>query len=40
MLRAGPIDEVIDADGLSATFGLDLALERRPDGRLSAWVRR
>ena len=40
VLRAGPIDDVLDADGLSETFGLALALERRPDGRFSAWARR
>ena len=40
VLRAGPIDAVLDADGLSATFGLDLELERRPNGRFSAWARR
>ena len=39
-LAQGPIDEVLDATSLSACFGLDLCLERRPDGRLSAWARR
>ena len=29
-----------DAAALSACFGLELCLERRPDGRLSAWARR
>ena len=36
----GPIADVLDAAGLSACFGLDLDLERRPDGRFSAWARR
>ena len=40
VLRAGPIGEVLDAAGLSATFGLELDLERRPNGRFSAWARR
>ncbi len=40
ILRAGPIDDVLDADGLSETFGLALTLERRPSGRFSAWARR
>jgi iron complex transport system ATP-binding protein len=40
ILRDGPIDEVLDADGLSETFGLALSLERRDDGRFSAWARR
>jgi iron complex transport system ATP-binding protein len=40
ILRAGLIDEVLDADGLSETFGLPLSLERRADGRFSAWARR
>ena len=40
VLRSGPIDDVLDAAGLSECFGLDLALERRPNGRFSAWARR
>ncbi len=40
ILRAGPIGDVLDADGLSETFGLPLTLERRPSGRFSAWARR
>jgi iron complex transport system ATP-binding protein len=36
----GPIREVLDASALSACFGLELRLERRPDGRLSAWASR
>ncbi len=36
----GPIDEALTASTLSDCFGMDLALERRPDGRLSAWARR
>jgi iron complex transport system ATP-binding protein len=39
-LAQGPIHEVLDRDALSACFGLELCLERRPDGRLSAWARR
>lgn len=33
----GPIDEAVTAATLSECFGMPLALERRPDGRLSAW---
>jgi len=40
VLRAGPVAEVLDAASLSETFGLQLELERRPDGRFSAWARR
>ena len=40
ILRSGPIGDVLDADGLSETFGLPLTLERRPSGRFSAWARR
>lgn len=40
VLRSGPIADVLDAASLSATFGLDLELERRPNGRFSAWARR
>lgn len=36
----GPIGEVLTSDALSECFGLPLELERRPDGRLSAWARR
>lgn len=34
---AGPIDEVLNADALSATFGIPLAVARRGD-RWSAWA--
>lgn len=36
----GPLDEALTAASLSECFEMDLALERRPDGRLSAWARR
>jgi iron complex transport system ATP-binding protein len=39
-LRGGAIDDVLDARGLSECFGLPLTLERRADGRFSAWARR
>ena len=35
----GPLDEALTADALSECFGLELTLERRPDGRFSAWAR-
>ncbi len=38
ILAAGPIDEVLTADALSACFEVPLALERR-DGRWTAWRR-
>jgi iron complex transport system ATP-binding protein len=38
-LAVGPIDDVLDDAVLSSCFGIDLALERRADGRLSAWAR-
>jgi iron complex transport system ATP-binding protein len=34
----GPIGDVLDAPTLSSCFGLDLRLERRADGRFSAWA--
>ncbi len=37
---SGPIDEALTADTLSTCFDMSLSLERRPDGRLSAWARR
>ena len=39
VLAAGPFDDVMTSEALSACFGLPLTLERRPDGRLSAWSR-
>ena len=38
-IAAGPIFETLDADSLSECFGLPLSLERRPNGRLSAYAR-
>ena len=40
VLRRGPVDDVLDAAALSECFGLALSLERRADGRFSAWARR
>jgi iron complex transport system ATP-binding protein len=37
VLAAGPIEDVLDADALSRTFGLPLELERR-GARWSAWA--
>jgi iron complex transport system ATP-binding protein len=39
-IAQGPIDDVLTRAALSECFGLALELERRPDGRLSAWARR
>lgn len=36
----GAIDEALTASTLSECFEMDLELERRADGRLSAWARR
>lgn len=36
---AGPLSEVMTSENLSATFGLELQIERR-DGRWSAWAKR
>ena len=35
----GPFGDALTAATLSECFGMELALERRPDGRLSAWAR-
>jgi iron complex transport system ATP-binding protein len=40
VLAAGAFDEVLTADSLSDCFSMPLTLERRADGRLSAWSRR
>lgn len=40
VIAAGPIDDALTADTLSDCFGMPLMLERRPDGRLSAWSTR
>jgi iron complex transport system ATP-binding protein len=39
VVAKGPLAKALTAGTLSECFGLDLALERRPDGRLSAWAR-
>jgi iron complex transport system ATP-binding protein len=39
IVACGTIDDALTADALSACFELPLQLERRPDGRLSAWRR-
>jgi iron complex transport system ATP-binding protein len=36
----GPIDEALTTESLSECFDMPLQLERRPDGRLTAWTRR
>ncbi len=40
VLAAGEIDSVLTAEALSECFAMPLALERRADGRLTAWSRR
>lgn len=40
VLAQGAIDDVLTAESLSTCFDVPLSLERRPDGRLSAWIRR
>lgn len=37
VLTSGPLDDALTADSLSECFGLRLQLERRADGRFSAW---
>lgn len=37
VLARGPIEEMMTADVLSRCFGVDVHLERRADGRYSAW---
>jgi len=39
-LAQGPIDTALTSDTLSACFEMDLRLERRPDGRFTAWAER
>lgn len=38
-IAQGPIDDVLSSEALSECFGVPLVLERRDDGRLSAWSR-
>lgn len=40
VVASGPIDEALTGASISECFGMPLVLERRPDGRLSAWSRR
>lgn len=37
VLVSGPIDTCLDAQSLSECFGIELRLERRSNGRFSAW---
>jgi iron complex transport system ATP-binding protein len=37
-LAQGPLDAVLTEDRLSECFGVPLHLERRGDGRFSAWA--
>lgn len=39
VVASGPIGDVLNADVLSTTFGVQLHLERRPNGRFSAWAK-
>ncbi|CAB4707475.1 MAG: ATP-binding cassette domain-containing protein [Actinobacteria bacterium] len=39
VVSVGPIAQALTAETLSECFGLDLVLERRGDGRLTAWAR-
>ena len=40
VLTTGAIDTVLTSESLSECFGLALTVERRSDGRLTAWSRR
>jgi iron complex transport system ATP-binding protein len=40
VLASGPLDDTLTATALSDCFGLPLHLERRADGRFSAWASR
>jgi iron complex transport system ATP-binding protein len=40
VLAQGPIDDVVTAESLSDCFAMPLRLERRDDGRLTAWASR
>jgi iron complex transport system ATP-binding protein len=40
VLAAGPIERTLDAESLSACFGVDLELEHRADGRYAAFATR
>lgn len=39
IVARGPLDDALTAEALSDCFGLALTLERRDDGRFSAWTR-
>jgi iron complex transport system ATP-binding protein len=38
-IAQGPLDTALTSGTLSRCFGMPLALERRPDGRFTAWAR-
>jgi iron complex transport system ATP-binding protein len=39
VVAMGPLHDTLTAEVLTDAFGLPLAVERRPDGRLTAWAR-
>ena len=39
VLAAGPLAQVLDSARLSECFGTALTVDRRPNGRFSAWSR-
>jgi iron complex transport system ATP-binding protein len=39
VLAAGPLAQVLDSTRLSECFGTALTVDRRPNGRFSAWSR-
>jgi iron complex transport system ATP-binding protein len=39
IMASGPIGEILDSESISDCFGTSLRLERRDDGRYSAWGR-
>jgi iron complex transport system ATP-binding protein len=40
VVASGELDDVLRAERLSEAFGVELHLERRGDGRFSAWAHR
>jgi len=40
VVASGALDEALTGEALSECFGMPLTLERRPDGRLTAWASR
>jgi ABC-type hemin transport system ATPase subunit len=38
LIASGPLNKTLTSENLTATFGMNLVVERRPNGRLGAYA--